>query len=442
MSERRRHRVVINAWRDAHHPSAGGSELVTDIIGAGLAQRGHEVLLRAGEASERTAPLPTVSSGGAYSQYLLGPVKRQGLSTADVVIDINNGMPFLSPLWHRRASVCVVHHLHLEQWGMYFPKPVAAVGKRVEALSIEWAYRAGLYATISPSSAEALEQLGVPADRIRELRMPVHGALQECAPAPKSTTPQFVAVGRIVANKRHDKLLDIWQRVYRQTGGELLIVGDGPERERLEARNEPGVRFMGRVDDPTCAALLSSSWALVHTAAHEGWGLVLSEAAWFGTPSIAFNVPGVRDALQRHHCGWGVQSDEEFAATWLSLAQSPDQLHARGRQAATAVRESGQVEHLVDDMEDIVDEAISLHQADHVANGWTSTRKTQPSIADTSLPTNDAPPYVDVQPRGNRAGSHHNLARGPGLQRGSATAAPARRAQRNRSIRYRDHRRR
>lgn len=391
--------VVINAWRDIGHAKAGGSELVIDLIGRGLHDRGHNVLLRAGEV-DPSAPrdLPTISAGGAYSQYALGPFRRGDLAGADVVIDINNGMPFLSPLWHSAASVCVVHHLHLEQWQMYFPKPMAAVGRRVEALSIEWAYRSGLYATISPSSAEALERLGVPADRIRELRMPVNSGLQNCAGAATSPTPQFVAVGRLAANKRHDRLLAMWDQVRPVTGGELIIVGDGPERDRLEAIAGPGVRFTGRVDDRRCAELLSSSWLLVHTAAHEGWGLVLSEAAWFATPSLAFDVPGVRDALDRHTCGWGVADEQQFVNQWLALAADPGALEAKGREAASAVRATGRVEHLVDDMEDIIDEAVALHRDEHRVDGWTSRRRVEPPVMNPAV----ASSAIDADSGGSR----------------------------------------
>ncbi len=37
---------------------------------------------------------------------------------ADAVVEIWNGMPFFSPLWTRRPSLIVLHHVHAEMWKM------------------------------------------------------------------------------------------------------------------------------------------------------------------------------------------------------------------------------------------------------------------------------------------------------------------------------------
>ena len=149
----------------------------------------------------------------------------------------------------------------------------------------------------------------------------------------------FVAVGRLAPNKRLDLLLDHWARVETETGGRLVIVGDGPERDRLAARirTEPALRNVvleGRVTEQRKAELLQKAWLLVHTADHEGWGLVIVEAALCGTPSLAYNVPGVRDAIQNDVTGVLVDSDAAFTEQWAALARDPARLERLGANAA------------------------------------------------------------------------------------------------------------
>jgi glycosyltransferase involved in cell wall biosynthesis len=78
---------------------------------------------------------------------------------------------------------------------------------------------------------------------------------------------------------------------------ELWFVGDGPPRPRLEALREPGVRVWGRLDERNKLDVLSRAHALVVTSVREGWGLVVDEAAAVGTPTIAYDVAGLRDAV-------------------------------------------------------------------------------------------------------------------------------------------------
>ena len=63
-----------------------------------------------------------------------------------------------------------------------------------------------------------------------------------------------------------------------------------------------------------------AAWLLVHAAPREGWGIVLTEAAAQGTPAIAFDVPGVRDAVVSGETGVLVDDDDAFTKNWIELA--------------------------------------------------------------------------------------------------------------------------
>jgi len=310
-------RILFLSWRDLSHPQAGGSEYVVDRLARGLTDEGHEVaLVCGGPVGEH--PYPTYDAGGTYAQYLRLPfVARRRFRRPDVVVDVENGIPYFSPFWQRVPVICLVHHVHVEQWRMYFPGPLAWVGRFLERRAMPRVYRRSRFVAVSESTATDLEALGIDRGRIDTIEM---GSDPVEVTAPVSTEPLFVALGRLVPHKRIDRLLGLWERVREATGGRLLVVGDGPEAATLQAAAGPGVEFTGAVDEATKRRLLSEAWLLVHTASHEGWGTVVMEAAALGTPTVAYDVRGVRDSVISGETGILAADDDEFVAAWIALA--------------------------------------------------------------------------------------------------------------------------
>ncbi|MBO0803957.1 MAG: glycosyltransferase family 4 protein [Nocardiopsaceae bacterium] len=322
--------VAIVAWRDIASPRAGGSELMVDQLAVGLTEMGDRVSLLCGGPS---APHPyrVVRGGGPYTQFLGAPVAyARRLRDCDVIVEVCNGMPFLTPLWSRKPTICMVNHVHADLWPLRFPPPVSTVGRFLERRVMPWAHRGNLMLTVSESTARGLESLGVPRDRIRML---TNGVAPAGPPAPRSAEPLFLALGRLTEYKRIDLLLRLWERVRPVTGGRLVIAGDGPERPRLEPLAGDGVLFAGRISDERKHRLMSAAWLLLHPALIEGWGLVVSEAALRGTPAIGFDVPGLRDSVEHGRTGLLARSESEFASAWATLALSPARRAALGEAA-------------------------------------------------------------------------------------------------------------
>ncbi|MFH9268688.1 glycosyltransferase family 4 protein [Streptomyces sp. NPDC017546] len=323
-------RIVFLAHRDLGNPAAGGSELLVDQLALGLTEQGHDVtLLCGGPASRR--PYRVVSAGSALGHYVgARSAFARRIGTCDLLVEVCNGMPYLAPLWHRGPTVCLVNHVHTDLWDMRFPAPVARAGRRLEHWALSRAYRDHLMIAVSPSTAGALRELGVPDRRIRV----VHNGVQEPSrQGERSATPLFVALGRLVDYKRIDLLLQLWERVRPVTGGRLVIVGDGPERARLEQLAGPGVEFAGHVTEAEKHRLLCAAWMLLHPAAVEGWGLVVTEAAARSTPTLGFDVPGLRDSVEDGVTGILAPGASSFAASWCALALDDERREAMGRAA-------------------------------------------------------------------------------------------------------------
>jgi glycosyltransferase involved in cell wall biosynthesis len=136
----------------------------------------------------------------------------------------------------------------------------------------------------------------------------------------------YLFLGRLSAEKGVDRLLDAWRASPRL--GQLLIVGDGPERVRLSRRAPAGVEFRGAVSVEQVPPILARARALVvPSVTYEGAPRSVVEAYAAGVPVIA-NAAGalpelVEDGVtgllvQSAHAGaWGAAFDklaaEDFA---------------------------------------------------------------------------------------------------------------------------------
>jgi glycosyltransferase involved in cell wall biosynthesis len=143
-------------------------------------------------------------------------------------------------------------------------------------------------------AAELARDFGVPAGRLVHIPNPVDEAglrLAAATPARRpGAGPRFVAVGRLAPQKGFDRLLD-WFAV-APAEATLDILGDGPDRARLEAA---AAGFAGRVRLP--GFLPSAPWiagadALLLPSRWEGLPNVALEALALGTPVIAMREAG------------------------------------------------------------------------------------------------------------------------------------------------------
>lgn len=354
-------RIVLVSWRDLANRQAGGSEVVVDRLLRELRVRGHEVALVCG-GPVGARPYPVVAAGGTYSQYLLAPLEvLRRFSGWDLLVDVENGVPYFSPLWWRGARICLVHHVHTEQWSTRFGPLVASLGRFAESVVMPRVYRHDLFVAISPSTARSLVAIGVDEERIRTVESGVDVSCVDAA-VERSKEPLFLTAGRLVPHKRTELVLEAWERVRPLTGGRLVVIGDGPEQGRLEAIAGPGVEFLGRVGQEERDRLMAEAWLLVHAAHHEGWGLVIAEAGAVGTPAVAMDAPGVHDVILDGETGFLAASVEELVERWLQLA-SDAELRRRLGEGAKRRMEGLTWSRTVEGFLQAADEAMSARQS-------------------------------------------------------------------------------
>ena len=134
----------------------------------------------------------------------------------------------------------------------------------------------------------------------------------------------IIAVGRLVKRKGLDCLVQAIART-GISSVKLLIVGDGPERERLESlAGDLGVRnridFLGPVAESKKFQYLSASDLFVLPSLHEGFGIVFLEAMHCGLPVITTDCGGQTDFLRDGHNGYLVPvNDVQALADKISM---------------------------------------------------------------------------------------------------------------------------
>ena len=104
----------------------------------------------------------------------------------------------------------------------------------------------------------------------------------------------YVSVCRLVPNKRVDLVVEAFCR----TGLPLVVIGDGPERRRLEAlaAGQRQIRFLGRLPAAEVSAWLEECRAYVY-AGLEDFGIAPVEAMAAGAPVIAYGHGGLLDSV-------------------------------------------------------------------------------------------------------------------------------------------------
>lgn len=308
-------RILILNWKDRAHPLAGGAEVYTEHIAERLVELGHEVtlfvahvdgrpereLIDGYEVIRRGSRLRVYSEAKRYWRH-------HGPGRFDVVIDVCNTRPFLTPRYVESAPVvALIFQVAREVWRYEMPLPVAVVGRYV--LKPWWlrSYRAVQVMTISESSAASLEPYGVNASTVLSI-----GADRSDRPDVRSaTSPTVVFLGRLSSNKRPDHAIAGFGLLRRSMpDARLWIMGDGPIREELQVDSPPGVEVLGHVPWSERQERLAAAHVLVATSVREGWGLNVSEAAAVGTPSIGYAVDGLRDSVQASG-GYLVDPDPE-----------------------------------------------------------------------------------------------------------------------------------
>jgi glycosyltransferase involved in cell wall biosynthesis len=340
-------RIHVLAWRDLDDVEAGGSEVHIHEVAKLWAAAGLEVTLRTSWAQGQ----PTEAVRDGYSvirragRHMVFPraaaAELSGRTgPRDALVEIWNGMPFLSPVWNRGPRVILLHHLHAEMWTMALGPKLGALGELFERRVAPPLYRRSTIATLCESSKrELVEELGFSPDRITVVHPGVDPRYSPGG-GPEAPDPLVVAVGRLAPVKRYDALVRAAHAARRRVPGlRLEIVGDGFERPLIESvvdELDAGawVTLRGSVTEAEKIDLYRRAWIIASASAREGWGMTLTEAAACGTPAVATRIAGHEDAVVDGVSGVLAGRDPEALGTAMARVLGDRELRERLRRGA------------------------------------------------------------------------------------------------------------
>ncbi|GAA2487782.1 glycosyltransferase family 4 protein [Winogradskya humida] len=317
-------RILVLNWRDLAHPAAGGAEVYTEQVLRRWVAAGHEVTLFAAAVAGRPAVetidgYRVIRAGSRFTVYREARRwwDRCGRGNFDVVIDETNTVPFMAHEWvdDGTRTVALVHQTCEEIWHHNAPPVVAHLGRL--ALEPRWLHRlaAAPVLAVSESTRDALARFGA-----QDVTVVPEGYEPPALTRPvvKEERPTVVFCGRMVSYKRPWDVLRAVAIARREIPDlQLWMIGGGPLLNKLRAARPAGVEFFGRVSEGVKHDLMARAHVHVSTSVREGWGLVVTEAAALGTPTIAYDVPGLRDSTLAAG-GVVVPPSPDALARWLS----------------------------------------------------------------------------------------------------------------------------
>lgn len=301
-------RVHVLAWRDLDDIDAGGSEVHADHFMRRWADRGLDVLHRTStavgipETATRNG-YEVVRRGSRFSVFPRTVISELAgrMGEYDALVEIWNGVPWMSPLWCRRPRLLLLHHVHGPMWDQMFPAPFAQAGRLLEARIAPPLYRRGLTVTPSDATRDELLEIGFLPDRV--LAYP-NGVDEFFVPGHSKTPyPSVVAVGRLAPVKRFELVIDGALEARRSVPDlRVTIVGDGPLRDELQARIDAAdatewITLAGHVTREQLISHYQQAWIVASGSLAEGWGLSLTEGAACGTPCVATDIRGHRSSV-------------------------------------------------------------------------------------------------------------------------------------------------
>ena len=327
-------KILWLAHRDPLNPRAGGAERTINEVCTRLHQKGHEIILLTGgwkgcKRLENFQGIEIHRFGRSIVPHLALPVFLFKYHFDLVVDDLGHAVPWFSSTILNKHNIVFFRHLHARSLPGQVRPVIAKLITAIERCYFIL-YHDTVFVTESTTSENDLLTLGINKDRI--IMNPPGVDLKLFHSAAKSKYPSMVYFGGMRRYKRPQEILYLLKSILSKIGDiKLFIIGTGPEEQSMkrlanELNVQNYVEFKGRISSEELSAIVALSWLNVHTSVTEGWGLSIIEASATGTPTVAYSVPGVRDAVEDGLNGIKVEDGnrDALADAAFSILKDPE----------------------------------------------------------------------------------------------------------------------
>ena len=307
--------ILILNWRDIKNPKSGGAEIVTLEHAKAWVKKGHKVTwftseFQGSKRQETINNINIVRRGNSLTVYLYAFVFYLFAGKKfDLVIDEIHGLPFFTPFYVKKPKIAFIHEVAGEIWDYMLPFPGNKIGKLIEPLYFKL-YKNVKFWTDADSTTGDLAKYGIKKGNCTVINCPVLNKPLTALPN-KEKVFTFIFVSRVVEMKGIEHVIRSFFYILRELkNANLWIVGGGEEAYVKELKDmaktyaiDTKIKFFGQVTQEKKLELMKKAHILLHASVKEGWGLVVIEAASMATPSVVYNVSGLRDSVKNGKTG-------------------------------------------------------------------------------------------------------------------------------------------
>lgn len=343
-------RIFILNWRDPKNPKSGGAEAVTMKHAFFWVKNGHEVIwftssFKNARKSETIDGVKIIRKGSYLTVFLFAPFYYFfSKNKFDIIVDEIHGIPFFTPFYVRKPKIAFIHEIAREIWDYMFPFPINFFGKIIEPFYLA-VYRDQYFWVPAKSARDELMKLGVSGKKIHIIPCGIEKKPQKNILAKAENDPIFIFVSRVVKMKGVEDIIQSFRNIVRVfPGAKLWIVGNGDSSyifflKKIVAKYSlsKNVIFFGFVSEKKKMELLKKANILLHASVKEGWGLVVIEAASQSTPSVVYNVSGLRDSVKNGVTGivLSANTPEVMAKEAIDLIRNKEKYKSMQRNCLT-----------------------------------------------------------------------------------------------------------
>ena len=313
------------------NPRAGGAERTIYEVCARLVKKGHKITLLTGgwkgcRARDDMDGIAILRYGKNIGPHLALPIFLLKNKFDIVVNDLGHAIPWVLSTIIGKNNIVFFRHLHARslpgQVSPFLAKFITSIEKCYFLI-----YRNTPFVTESSTSNTDLRNLGINGVTIHKIPPGVNSDLFK--PTEKTAFPTMVYFAGMRKYKRPEESVYLLKNLIDKIDVKLVIVGKGPQLARVEdlvkeLKLQDSVTFKGRLGEKELAHVASSSWLNIHTSVTEGWGYSILEASSAGTPTVAYDVPGVANAIETGINGLKVKDgDRDALAEAASVIEIP-----------------------------------------------------------------------------------------------------------------------
>ena len=338
--------ILVLTDRDWTHPQGGGTG--TNLFGqiSRWLAWGHRVTVVAssypGAVEHETLGNLTIHRMGGRGTVFpraIWKLRRGLVPDADVVLEVVNGITFLTPLWLTLPRLTLIHHVHHEHYAQELGRLGRIAAFVLETAPLRWLYSGSRFQTLSRAEAEKIASHGIDLDQIDVNYIGVE--TDAFRPGERAAEPTLLYLGRLKKYKRIELLLDVLEAI---PDAVLEVAGEGDHRPDLEAEIErrglgDRVRMHGHVSEERKTELYARAWANLTASSAEGWCLAVMEAAACGTPSVALAVGGLPESIDDGRTGLLARDESELAEKVRAVISDPAERDRLGTNALERARE-------------------------------------------------------------------------------------------------------